>query len=148
MNLKDAYETKTPRRRKRRVGRGGGSGVGGTSGRGHKGAHSRAGFGGMISREGGQMPLFRRMPKRGFNNANFRVEYAIVNVGDFESLEAGTELTAEALRAQGFVKKRSKLIKILGKGEITTALTVHANRFSKSAKEKIEAAGGTAVEIS
>ena len=147
MNLKDAYQTKVPRRRRRRVGRGGGSGVGGTAGRGHKGASSRAGWGGMIMREGGQMPLFRRMPKRGFNNANFRVEYAIVNVGDLVSFEAGSEVTPDALRGAGRVKKNAKLIKILGDGELGVALTVHANRFSKSAREKIEAAGGTAVEI-
>ena len=89
MNLKDIYAVKIPRRRKRRVGRGGGSGVGGTSGRGHKGAHSRAGWGGHIMREGGQMPLVRRVPKRGFNNANFRVEYAILNLRDLAMFRPG-----------------------------------------------------------
>jgi large subunit ribosomal protein L15 len=148
MNLKDIYGVKIPRRKKRRVGRGGGSGVGGTSGRGHKGAHSRAGWGGNIMREGGQMPLVRRVPKRGFNNAVFRVEYAIVNVRDLNGLDAGTEVGPELYRERGLVKKRAKLFKILGKGELETKLTVHAHRFSKSAREKIEAAGGKVVEIS
>jgi large subunit ribosomal protein L15 len=148
MNLKDVYAVKSPRRRKRRVGRGGGSGVGGTSGRGHKGARSRAGWGGHIMREGGQMPLVRRVPKRGFNNAVFRVEYAIVNLRDLSELPAGSEVGPDQFREMGLVKKRANLFKILAKGDLTGPLTVHAHRFSGSAREKIEAAGGTAVEIS
>ena len=148
MNFKDIYGVKVPRRRKRRVGRGGGSGVGGTAGRGHKGAHSRAGWGGHIMREGGQMPLVRRVPKRGFNNAVFRVEYAIVNVRDLNSMESGSDVGPDQYRERGLVKKRAKLFKILGKGELTVSLQVHAHRFSKSAREKIEAAGGSVVDIS
>jgi large subunit ribosomal protein L15 len=147
MNLKDIYAVRTPRRRKRRVGRGGGSGVGGTSGRGHKGAHSRAGWGGNIMREGGQMPLVRRVPKRGFNNANFRVEYAIVNLRDLAELEPGTEVGPDRFREMGLVKKRARLFKVLAKGDLSVALTISAHRFSTAAREKIEAAGGTAVEI-
>ena len=148
MNLKDIYAVKIPRRRKRRVGRGGGSGVGGTSGRGHKGAHSRAGWGGHIMREGGQMPLVRRVPKRGFNNANFRVEYAILNLRDLSEVPAGAEVGPIQFREMGLVKKRARLMKILGKGDLSVAITVSAHKFSQSAREKIEAVGGSAVEIS
>ena len=147
MNLKDVNAVKIPRRKKRRVGRGGGSGVGGTSGRGHKGAHSRAGWGGNIMREGGQMPLVRRIPKRGFNNAVFRTEYAIVNVRDLAELDAGSEVGPEQFRELGLVKKRADLFKVLAKGDLGVALTIKAHKFSQAAKEKIEAAGGSAVEI-
>jgi large subunit ribosomal protein L15 len=99
-------------------------------------------------REGGQMPLVRRVPKRGFNNANFRVEYAIVNLGDLAELPAGTEVGPETFRKMGLVKKRARLFKVLAKGELTGALTVTAHKFSQSAREKIEGAGGSAVEIS
>jgi len=148
MNLKDIYAVKTPRRRKRRVGRGGGSGAGGTSSRGHKGAHSRAGWGGNIMREGGQMPLVRRVPKRGFNNANFRVEYAIVNLQDLAEIEAGSEVGPDQFREMGLVKKNARLFKVLAKGDLGGALNISAHKFSQAAREKIEAAGGSAVEIS
>jgi large subunit ribosomal protein L15 len=148
MNLKDIYQVKAPRARKRRVGRGGGSGVGGTSGKGHKGASSRAGWGGHIMREGGQMPLVRRIPKRGFNNAVFRVEYAIVNLGDLGEFEAGSEVGPQQFREKGLVKKRATLFKVLAKGDLAGPLTIRAHRFSASARQKIEAAGGSAVEIS
>lgn len=148
MNLHDVLSHSPPRKRRRRVGRGESSGVGKTSGRGHKGAKSRAGWGGMLQHEGGQMPIMRRLPKRGFNNSRFRVEYAILNVQDLEKhFEAGEEVTIESAKAKGIIKKRETGLKILGKGEIGRKLVVRANRFSGTAKEKIEGAGGTVVEI-
>jgi large subunit ribosomal protein L15 len=148
MNLMDVLSHTGPRRRKRRVGRGESSGVGKTSGRGHKGAKSRSGWGGMLAHEGGQMPLMRRLPKRGFNNVRFRKEYAILNVQDLEQHFAeGEEVTLEAAKGKGITKKRETLLKILGKGEITKKLTVRAHKFSATAREKLEGAGGTAVEI-
>jgi large subunit ribosomal protein L15 len=149
MNLMDVLRHTGPRRRKRRVGRGESSGVGKTSGRGHKGAKSRSGWGGMLAHEGGQMPLMRRLPKRGFNNDRFRSQYAILNVQDLEKYFAdGEEVTLEAAKGKGITKKRETLLKILGKGEIKKKLTVRAHRFSETAREKLEKAGGTVVEIS
>jgi large subunit ribosomal protein L15 len=127
----------------KRLGRGVGSGLGKTAGKGHKGAKSRSGGGKRPGFEGGQMPLTRRVPKRGFTNI-FAKEYAIVNVGDLDAFEAGTVVTAEALKAAGLVKKLLDGVKILGGGEITKNLTVRVTRFTASAKEKIEAAGGKA----
>ncbi len=99
-------------------------------------------------REGGQMPLVRRIPKRGFNNANFRVEYAIVNLRDLAEIEAGSDVGPDQFRDMGLVKKRARLLKVLGKGDLSVAITVSAHKFSESAREKIEAAGGSAVDIS
>ena len=148
MDLMDVLSKSGPRKRKKRVGRGESSGRGKTSGRGHKGAKSRSGWGGMLAYEGGQMPLMRRLPKRGFNNKRFRTEYAILNVQDLEKyFEADFEVSLEAAKALGISKKRDTLLKILGKGEITRKLTVHAHKFSATAREKIEAAGGTVVEL-
>ena len=148
MNLMDVLKHSGPRRRKRRVGRGESSGVGKTSGRGHKGAKSRSGWGGMLAHEGGQMPLARRLPKRGFNNIRFRTEYAILNVQDLEEyFDETEEVTLEAAKAKGITKKRENLLKILGKGEIKKKLTVKAHKFSATAREKLESAGGTVVEI-
>ena len=98
-------------------------------------------------REGGQMPLVRRVPKRGFNNANFRVEYAILNLRDLSEVPAGAEVGPIQFREMGLVKKRARLMKILGKGDLSVAITVSAHKFSQSAREKIEAVGGSAVEI-
>jgi len=149
MNLMDVLAKSGPRKRRRRVGRGESSGRGKTSGRGHKGAKSRSGWGGMLAYEGGQMPLMRRLPKRGFNNSRFRKEYAILNVQDLEKyFEAGAEISLEVAKGLGISKKRETFLKILGKGEINKKLTVNAHRFSATAKEKIEAAGGTVVELS
>ncbi len=149
MNLIDVMKMSGPRTRRRRVGRGESSGKGKTSGRGHKGAHARAGFGGMLHKEGGQMPLWRRLPKRGFNNKNFRTEYAILNVQDIEEFfTSGEEVSPETAKARGVMKKRETLLKILGKGEIQTGFSVRAHRFSATAREKILAAGGTVIEIS
>ena len=125
---------------RKRVGRGPGSGHGKTAGRGHKGQKSRSGYSHLRGFEGGQMPLHRRLPKRGFTNV-FRQEYAPVNLSLLESFEGGQEVTPEALHARGFTGKNAR-VKILGGGEIKRALTVRAHKFSASAKEKIEKAGG------
>lgn len=128
----------------KRIGRGHGSGQGKTAGKGHKGQNARSGGGVRIGFEGGQMPLARRIPKRGFNNTVFATKYATVNVGDLNKFVDGTEVNAELLKASGLVKKELDGIKILGNGELTVKLTVKAAKFSKSAIEKIEKAGGKA----
>lgn len=131
--------------KKKRVGRGPGSGLGKTSGRGNKGQKSRSGYSRMRGFEGGQMPLHRRLPKRGFTNI-FKKEWAEVNVADLDRFE--TEITPEALVAAGLVRKSKQgAIAILGQGEIKKALTVKAHRFTAGAKQKIEAAGGAAEVI-
>ena len=131
-----------------RKGRGAGSGNGKTSGRGHKGQKARSGGGVRPGFEGGQMPLYRRLPKRGFNNKRFAPDYIIVNSADLEKFE-GTEVTAAALAEQGIITlpKVNDGIKILGNGDLTKKLDVKATKFSASAKEKIEKAGGTATEV-
>ena len=130
----------------KRKGRGIGSGLGKTSGKGHKGQKARSGYSRRPGFEGGQMPLQRRVPKRGFNNI-FATEYAIVNVSDLEKrFEAGATVDAESLVACGLLKKTLDGVKVLGKGEITKSLTVKVDAISESAKAKIEAAGGT-VEV-
>ena len=126
-----------------RVGRGHGSGNGKTAGKGHKGQNARAGGGVRPGFEGGQMPLYRRLPKRGFKN-HFATHYAIVNVSDLNPFEDGAVVDAAALTAAGLVNDQLDGIKILGNGELTKKLTVHATAFSESAKAKIEAAGGKA----
>ncbi len=127
----------------KRLGRGVGSGLGKTSGKGHKGAKARSGGGKRPGFEGGQMPLYRRVPKRGFNNI-YRIEYATVNVGQLEIFDNGTVVTVETLKEAGLVKKVMDGVKILGNGELTKKLTVEATKFSDTAKEKIEALGGKA----
>ena len=130
----------------KRIGRGPGSGQGKTAGKGHKGQKARSGYSRRPGFEGGQMPLQRRVPKRGFNNI-FATEYAIVNVSDLEKrFEAGATVDAESLVACGLLKKTLDGVKVLGKGEITKSLTVKVDAISESAKAKIEAAGGT-VEV-
>ena len=133
---------------KKRVGRGIGSGLGKTSGRGHKGQNSRSGGGVRPGFEGGQMPLFRRLPKRGFTNI-FAKEWAEVNVEALNDFEQGTVVTPELLIEKGIVKKQKAKdgVRVLGNGDIKVALTVKAHHFSKSAAEKIEAAGGKAEVI-
>lgn len=126
----------------RRLGRGIGSGLGKTSGKGHKGQKARSGGGIRPGFEGGQMPLYLRLPKRGFTN-HFRTEYAYVNVGDLNCFEAGTTVTPALLLATGMIKKVKAGVKILGNGEIDRPLTVQAAKFSDTAKEKIEAAKGS-----
>ena len=131
--------------RKRR-GRGTATGQGKTSGRGMNGQKSRSGGGVRLGFEGGQMPLYRRLPKRGFNNL-FGTEYATINVGALNAFNEGTEITPELLKDMGLVKKQLDGLKILGDGELTVALTVKAHKFTKSAQEKIEKAGGKAEVI-
>lgn len=127
---------------RKRVGRGPGSGLGKTSGKGHKGQNARSGGGVRPGFEGGQLPLFRRLPKRGFNNYEFGTEYAIVNVGDLNDFKDGSVIELSNLKESGLVKKEKDGIKILGNGELTKKLTVKANKFSSTARVKIENAGG------
>ena len=130
----------------KRIGRGHGSGNGKTAGKGHKGQKARSGSGMRAGFEGGQMPLQRRVPKRGFNNI-FATKFAIVNVSDLEIFEANAVIDAQALQDKGLVKKLYDGVKILGNGDISKSLTVKASAFSESAKQKIEAAGGKAEVI-
>ena len=133
---------------KKRIGRGQGSGNGKTAGRGHKGAKSRSGFKHKRGFEGGQMPLHRRVPKRGFHNP-FRVEYEVVNLDTLaEKFEAGAVVTPELLRELGIVSRGKQRVKVLGRGELAKALTVRVHKFSGKAAEKIAAAGGTTETIS
>ena len=131
----------------KRKGRGTSSGMGKTSSRGQKGQNARSGGGVRIGFEGGQNPLFRRIPKRGFNNYNFQVKYAVINVSDLNKFKDGTEITPELLKEMGLVKKQLDGIKVLGNGTLERKLTVKASVFSKTAKEKIEKNGGKAEVI-
>lgn len=142
MKLHELQPAPGSRKERNRVGRGIGSGNGKTSGKGHKGQNARSGGGVRIGFEGGQTPLFRRLPKRGFTNIH-RKEYAIVNLEALNRFEDGTEVTPELLLETGVVSKLRAGIKVLGNGELTKKLTVKAHKFSASAKEAIEAAGGT-----
>ena len=143
-NLKPADRSKF---KKKRVGRGPGSGHGKTASRGHKGAQSRSGYRHKRGFEGGQMPLHRRVPKRGFKNP-FRVEYAVVNLDTLaEVFEAGSSVTPELLHERGLVPGGGTPVKVLGRGDLPKKLTVRAHRFSASAAEKIAAAGGTVERI-
>lgn len=130
----------------KRIGRGHGSGQGKTAGKGHKGQNARSGGGVRPGFEGGQMPLYRRLPKRGFTNI-FAKSYVEVKISDLEKFDNGTEITAELLKENGVIKKIKDGIVILGNGELTKKLTVKAVRFTASAKSKIEAAGGKAEVI-
>ncbi|QEE29379.1 50S ribosomal protein L15 [Terriglobus albidus] len=143
-NLSNLRAPKGANSNKKRIGRGMGSGMGKTSTRGHKGQGSRSGSRTMRGFEGGQMPLHRRLPKRGFTNI-FRTEYTVLGLDTIASLNE-SELTIEKLQALGVAKKNA-LVKVLANGEITTAVTVHAHKFSKAAQEKIEKAGGKAVVL-
>ena len=146
MNLAGVHSVKFKRDRRRRVGRGEGSGRGKTSRRGMRGAHARTGSGGKISYEGGQMPMFRALPRRGFNNKKFQVPQDIVNLCDLAKFGAGTEVTPDVLADAGLISARFEIVKVLGNGTIDKPLTVKAHKFSNTAVEKIQAAGGK-VEI-
>jgi large subunit ribosomal protein L15 len=147
MSLSNLKPPSGATRDRKRVGRGQGSGHGKTAGRGHKGAQSRSGYKQKRGFEGGQMPLHRRLPKRGFHNP-FRVEYAVVKLDVLDkAFEAGPEVTPEVLRANGLIPRAEAPVKVLGRGEIGKALTVKAHRFSGSAAQKIAAAGGTTEAI-
>ena len=143
MNLNELYPFAEDRKSRKRVGRGSGSGLGCTSGKGNKGQNARAGGGVRPGFEGGQMPLYRRLPKRGFKNI-FAKQYVAVNVEELNKLEDGAEVTAETLKANGIISKTLDGVKILGRGELNKKLTVKVAKMSASAKEKIEKAGGKA----
>jgi large subunit ribosomal protein L15 len=145
MKLHSLPEIKGSTHRHKVLGRGRGTGHGKTSGRGHKGMKARSGGGHRPGFEGGQMPLYRRLPHRGFNNVN-RVDYAVVNLVELQELE-GKSFGIEELKAAGLVRSNASLLKILSAGELSRAITVKAHRFSAAAKAKIEAAGGKAVLI-
>ncbi|RKL65343.1 50S ribosomal protein L15 [Salipaludibacillus neizhouensis] len=142
MQLHELKPSVGSRKERKRKGRGIGTGNGKTAGKGHKGQNARSGGGVRPGFEGGQMPIFRRLPKRGFNNPN-RTEYAIVNLDTLNRFEDGTEVTPALLVESGVVKNEKSGIKVLGKGTLESKLTVKAHKFSGSAKEAIEAAGGT-----
>ena len=146
MKLNEMTYTEGARRQSKRIGRGHGSGNGKTAGKGHKGQNARSGGGVRLGFEGGQTPLSRRLPKRGFTNFN-RKEYAIVNVESLNVFEDGTVVTPELLKETGLVKKELDGVKVLGNGELTKKLTVQANKFSASATTVIEQAGGKAEVI-
>ena len=146
MKLENLCATPEAKTRKR-VGRGPGSGLGKTAGRGENGQKSRSGASIPAWFEGGQSPLYRRIPKRGFNNARFRIEFATINVSDLNKFNDGDVVTPETLKEKGIVKKQLCGIKVLGNGTLEKKLTVRANRFSSSAVTKIESAGGTAEVI-
>ena len=147
MKLHDLKPTEGSRHRRRRVGRGESSGHGKTCGKGHKGQKSRSGASIRPSFEGGQMPLARRLPKKGFNNAQFKTNFAIVNVSDLEEkFSDGDDVNEESLRACGLVKGVCDAIKVLGSGDLSKKLTVTADKLSATAREKIEKAGGSIAE--
>ena len=147
MKLNTLKPAKGSRKDRKRVGRGPGSGTGKTSGRGEKGQKSRSGYSAKRGFEGGQMPLHRRVPKRGFTNI-FRVPFRTVNIDRLNDLPAGSTVTPESLQAAGLLKKGTTPVKILGNGELKVALTIHAHKYTGSAARKIEAAGGKAEVIS
>jgi len=148
MQLHDVHQGIAKRKKRKRVGRGPGSGHGKTASKGHKGHSSRQGFKQGALFEGGQIPLARRIPKRGFNNGAFRKDYAIVNIEVLDVFEPGSVVDEAALRARGIVKGRhDDGLKILGDGELTRPLTVRAEKFSEGAAAKLAAAGGTAVVV-
>ncbi|MCH5373157.1 MAG: 50S ribosomal protein L15 [Planctomycetes bacterium] len=147
MNLNDVHQGIRKHKKSRRVGRGIGSGRGKTCGRGHKGQKSRAGWSASPVFQGGTMPLIRRVPKRGFNN-RFALNVCAVNLGDLNRVfQDGEEVTPETLRVKSLTKRRYDVLKILGDGDLTKKLKVSAHRFSQSAREKIEKAGGQAIVI-
>lgn len=144
--LSNLHPVEGAQRPRTRVGRGQGSGLGKTAGRGTKGQQARAGYGKTLGFEGGQVPLRRRLPKRGFTNI-FAKDYTEVNVGQLSSFPAGTEVDAKVLKDSGVISRIGRDgVKVLGNGEISSAITVHAARFTTAARAKIEAAGGTAAE--
>ena len=143
MKLNNITPTEGAFKERKRVGRGTGSGLGKTSGKGHKGQNARSGGGVRVGFEGGQLTLFRRLPKRGFSNAKFKIRYAVINLSDLEKFAEGTEVTPTLLKEMGVVKNSLDGIKVLGNGKLTKKLNVKANKFSETAKKEIEALGGT-----
>lgn len=147
MDLQSVCSKGHPHERRMRVGRGPGSGNGKTSGRGHKGWGARSGSTRRPGYEGGQMPIYRRVPKRGFTNARFRKEYTVINVDKLEACDDGQEVDLEVILERGLASMNTRLLKVLGNGKLTKKLTVKAHKFSKSAEEKITAAGGSIVVL-
>jgi large subunit ribosomal protein L15 len=147
MDLKAVNQGIHKHKRRKRVGRGPGSKRGKTATRGGKGQTARSGDLPRLLKEGGQMPLFRRIPKRGFNNAEFRLDFAVVNVIDLGNFDAGSVVTIELLEESGLAKRPHDRVKILGDGDLDRKLEVHAHKFSKTAQEKIEKAGGKCVVV-
>ena len=146
MELNELVPAPGSRTKHYRKGRGIGSGNGKTAGKGHKGQNARSGGGVRPGFEGGQMPLYRRLPKRGFKNVT-AIKYSEINVSTLNKFEDGAEVTPELLKASGLIKKLEDGVSVMGNGELTKKLTVNAHRFTKTAKEKIEAAGGKAIVI-
>lgn len=147
LSLNNLRPAKGSTHKKKRVGRGPGSGLGKTAGRGHKGQKSRSGYSSRVGFEGGQMPLQRRLPKRGFTNI-FKKQWLEISLAKLEeNFNAGDEITPEVLHERGLIKKAKHDLVILGNGEVSKALKISAHRFTKSAREKIEKAGGTVTEI-
>ena len=147
MKLHTMYPAEGATKNRKRVGRGVGSGTGKTSGKGEKGQNARSGGGVRPGFEGGQLPLFRRLPKRGFSNAKFKVEYAVINVSDLNKFENDAVVTPELLKEMGLVKNQLDGVKVLGNGTLEKKLTVKAHNFSSAAKEQIEKLGGKAEVI-
>ena len=147
MKLHTLYPNDGATATRKRVGRGPGSGLGKTSGKGHKGQNARSGGGVRPGFEGGQLPLFRRLPKRGFTNARFKTVYAVINLSDLNNFEDGAVVTPELLKEMGILKNQLDGVKVLGNGKLERKLTVQANKFSASAVEAIEALGGKAEVI-
>jgi len=147
MDLKTVCSKGTKYKTRRRIGRGIGSGSGKTCGRGHKGRGSRSGASRRPGYEGGQMPIYRRVPKRGFTNARFRTEFTIINVDRLDAFEDGDVVDLAAILEKGLVSMNTKLLKVLGNGEITKKVTVRAQKCSTAAAEKIRAAGGEFVRL-
>lgn len=148
MNLTQLYHSVKARTSRKRRGRGIGSGNGKTAGRGHKGQGARSGYAGRAAFEGGQMPLFRRLPKKGFNNFNFATNFAAINLAALSRFAEGSTIEIGDYKKAGLVKRYKDGVKILGEGDVPKNLTVTAHRFSASAKAKIEAAGGKVIELS
>lgn len=145
LRLNNLSPSKGARKQRKRLGRGPGTGLGKTAGRGHKGALSRSGYSSKPGFEGGQMPLHRRLPKRGFCNI-FKKEYAIVTLSDLDTFETGSRVDCEALFTAGLIKKKDILVKILANGEISKSVDVDVDKVSQAARDKIVAAGGTIKE--
>ena len=147
MNLSNLQNRPGARKKKKMLGKGIGSGHGKTSGKGHKGQWARSGPGVRLGWEGGQMPLLRRIPKRGFRNTRFQIPYVIVNIGDLEVFKGQEEITPEKMKEKGLIKGRAPRVKVLGAGEVKLPFVVKAHLFTKSAKEKIEKAQGKWIEL-
>ena len=147
MKLNELKPNEKAFKTRKRVGRGPGSGLGKTSGKGQKGQNARSGGGVRPGFEGGQLPLFRRLPKRGFSNAKFKTVYAVINLSDLNKFEDGAIVTPEILKEMGILKNQLNGVKILGNGKLEKKLTVKAHKFSESAKESIEKMGGKAEVI-